>query len=170
MDVRAEVLKEHSKANAERIAQWAVSTPAHMQQVIDAFLHDEYRVVQRISHVVSKISDTHPQLIAPHMESMITRMQEQGVPVAVKRCVVRFLQFVTIPEPLQGVVMNVCFDLLANPNETVAVRVPAMTVLDKLSENYPEIRNELMTILQTEIEHGVASAGFKARAKKILKG
>lgn len=167
MDIRAEVLKEHSKQNSENIANWVGDSPERMAQVINLFLHDEYRVVQRLSQVVGKIGDTHPELIQQNLDSLVKRMQEDGLPVAVKRNVVRVLQYVEIPEHLQGEVMNTCFDLLADPNETVAVRVFSMTVLDNLSKNYPEIRQELTTIIEDQLEQG-CTAGFRSRAKKIL--
>ncbi len=133
MDIRAEILKEHSKQNSEAIAAWVVASPQRVAQLMDLFLHDEYRVVQRLAQVVGKLADAHPQLVMPWLPQLVQRMNEPGVHVAVKRNVVRILQYVDIPEALHGDVMNTCFDLLADPNETVAVRVFSMTVLDKLS-------------------------------------
>lgn len=169
MDIRAEILKEHSKENAEAIAAYVRASPERVAQLIELFLHDEYRVVQRLAQVVGKLADTHPQLIAPHLPQLVRRMNEHGVHVAVKRNVVRTLQYVDIPEALHGDVMNTCFDLLADPNEAVAVRVFSMTVLDKLSTQYPEIRQELKVIIEDVLEQGCTS-GFRARAKKVLKG
>jgi hypothetical protein len=94
-------------------------------------------------------------------------MSEPGVPVAVKRNVVRILQFVDIPEDLHGEVMNICFELLGDLRETIAVRVFSMTVLARLAEIYPDIRQELRIIIEDELSHQ-PSAGFKSRAKKIL--
>jgi dihydroorotase len=96
-------------------------------------------------------------------------MNEPGVHVAVKRNVVRTLQYVDIPETLHGEVMNTCFDLLADPSETVAVRVFSMTVLDRLSAQYPEIRQELKVIIEDVLEQG-CTAAFRARARIVLKG
>lgn len=167
MDIRTEILKEHSKENSEHVAAWVGNDAERMKELIDHFLHDEYRVVQRLAQVVGKIGDHHPELIQQHLDTLVQRMQEDGLPVAVKRNVVRVLQYVEIPEHLQGAVMNTCFDMLADPNETVAVRVFSMTVLDNLSKNYPEIRQELIAIIEDQLEQG-CSAGFRSRAKKIL--
>lgn len=169
MNIRAEILKEHSKQNAEVIAAWVSKSPQRVAQLMDLFLHDEYRVVQRLAQVVSKLADTRPQLIAPHLPQLVRRMNEPGVHVAVKRNVVRILQYVDIPEALHGDVMNTCFDLLADPNETVAVRVFSMTVLDRLSAQYPEIRQELSVIIEDILEQG-CTAAFRARARMVLKG
>ena len=93
-------------------------------------------------------------------------MQEEGVPAAVKRNVVRVLQNVVIPKKLHGAVMDICFQFLCDPGETIAVRCFSMTVLTNLSKKYPEIKNELRTVLEEALKQK-ASAGFRARAKNI---
>ncbi len=167
MDIRAELLKEHSKENAERIAAWVVTSKKRLQEFIHIFLTDEYRVVQRAAHALGKIGNDHPELLEPHLDTLVKRMQEPDVHIAVKRNVVRVLQNLDIPEHLHGPVMNICFDLLADPNEAVAVRVFSMTVLDNLSMTYPEIRQELVAIIKDQMELG-CTAAFRARAKTVL--
>lgn len=168
MDLRAEILKENSKENAERIATWIGDNPTSMQQFMHIFLHDEYRVVQLAAHVLGKVGDIHPEQVEQHIDVLVKRMTAPDVHVAVKRNVVRVLQNIQIPERLHGDVMNTCFNLLADVKETVAVRVFCMTILDNLSEYYPEIKQELRTILQDQLEQG-CTAAFRSRASKILK-
>lgn len=168
MDIRAEILKTHSKANSEAVAAWVGNDAQRMQQLMHIFMHDEYKVVQRAAHAIGKIGDKHPQHIERHIDELVKRMKDPGVHVAVKRNVIRVLQYVAIPEHLHADVMNTCFDLLADAKETVAVRVFSMSVLDKLSKNYPDIRQELTAILTDQLEQG-CSAGFRSRASKILK-
>lgn len=168
MDIRAELLKEHSRAQADRVAQWIGNDPERLAQLVDLFLHDEYRVVQRAARVVSLIADEHFELIQPHLPALVRRMNEPGVPVAVKRNVVRMLQFVDVPEDVQGDVMNTCFELVADPQETIAVRAFSMTVLANLAKQYPDIKPELKAIIEDALEHD-PSPGFRNRAGKVLK-
>jgi hypothetical protein len=56
--------------------------------------------------------------------------------------------------------------LLADPNETVAVRVFSMTVAAKIARNEPELVNELRMIAAKYPQ--VATAGFRARARRVL--
>lgn len=169
MNIREKILEEHSKENAEAVAKWVGTDKKRLKQLIHIFLYDEYRVVQRSAYAVSKVADRTPKLMEPYLDDMVAKMTEPDTHVAVKRNVIRILQDVTIPEHLHGDVMNTCFDLLADPKEAIAVRVFSMTVLDNLSLIYPEIKQELHTIIHEELESGHASAGFKSRAKKILK-
>lgn len=168
MDIRTELLAEHSREQAEKIAKWIGNKPDRFTVFIDLFLHDEYKVVQRAAWVLSVVAEKHFELAKPWLPQMIAKMQEPGVHVAVKRNVVRILQFLEIPEELQGDVMNVCFDMLADPKETIAVRAFSMTVLANLSKYYPDIKHELIAIIEDQLEQG-ASPGFIARSKKLLK-
>lgn len=168
MDIRTQALKEHSKENAEAMAAWVGSNPKRMKELADVFLNDEYRVVQRVAHVIGKIGDDYPEILLPHLDDFVAYMKRDDVHIAVKRNIVRVMQNLEIPEDLHGDVMNICFDLLADPNEAVAVRVFSITVLDNLSKHYPEIRQELVAIIEDQIEQG-CTAAFRARAKTVLK-
>ena len=86
---------------------------------------------------------------------------------AVKRNTVRILQVVPIPKKFQGTVMNLCFDYIVDPTEKIAVKAFSLTVLRNLSQLYPEIKQELRTIIEDRWEF--ETAAFHSRAKKILK-
>lgn len=169
MDLRTEIFREHSRANALRITAWIGSSKERFGQLMQLFLHDEYRVVQRAAHIISYVSEAQPALLAPHLPAMVQRMQDKGIPVAVKRNVVRVLQYLPIPEALHGEVMDQCFALLADPKENVAVRAFSMTVLGRLALEYPEISNEIKLVIEDELLNGNPSPGFRSRAKKVLK-
>src|ERR1044072_6798370 len=143
MDLKAEILKEHSKEQALKVTNWVGSDKKRLEELLHLFLHDEYRVVQRSARMVSMVAEIQPELIKPHLEAIVNKMNEPGVHVAVKRNVVRLLQYMDIPEPLHGMVMNTCFELLADPKETIAVRAFSMTVLANLAKVYPDIKQEL---------------------------
>lgn len=166
MALRSEILKEHSKAQSLKIVAWVGHDKKRFDELLQLFMNDEYRVVQRAAWVLTLVADNEPQLIQPHLEVIVGKMNEPDAPVAVKRNVVRLLQHVPIPEKLHGTVMNSCFELLADPKETIAVRVFSMTVLANLSKTYPDIKQELKAIINDVLEQN-ASAGFKARVRNL---
>ena len=167
MDIRAEILEKHSKEQSVLIANYIGNDKKLFARLMQLFLKDEYRIVQRAAWIISIVAEKHPELIEPHLSALVGRMQEPGLPVAVKRNVVRILQHISIPESLEGPVMNACFEFLADPKETVAVRCFSMTVLGNLAKKYPEIAQELVSIVEDQLEQG-ATAGFKARARMVL--
>lgn len=169
MDLREAILKEHSKANAVSLVQWIGDDHVRFQKLMQLFLGDEYRIVQRTAHIISIVGDTQPQMVQPYIAILVQRMQEPGLPVAVRRNVVRILQYLDIPDTLDGEVMNICFDLLANVKETVAVRAFSMTVLAGLAKKYPDLKPELKAIIEDGLEQN-PSPGFRSRGLKTLAG
>jgi len=168
MQLRNEILKEHSKAHSLVIAGWIGNNPARMKELMQLFLHDEYRVVQRAAWIMSLVVKEHPALLTPHLHSMVRRMGDAGIPVAVKRNVVRVLQYMEVPEDLQGPVMDYCFRCMEAPQETVAVRAFSMTVLAGLAKQYPDIKHEIVLLIEDQLREG-ATAGFVSRGKRKLK-
>ncbi len=167
MDLRAEISQEHSKQQTEHIAAWIGGDKKRLAKLMDIFFGDDRELYRRAGWILCYVNDDHPELMQPYLAAMVRKMNEPGMHVAVKRHVIRMLQTQQIPESLQGEVMTVCFDFLADPKETVAVRCFSMSVLDNLSKDYPEIRQELVAILQDQMEQET-TAGFRSRAKKIL--
>lgn len=101
MDIKAELLKEHSRQNAMRIAEYVSQDPAGFKLLMDLFFANEYRVTQRASQVVSICSDFHPEFIRPYLKRLILNLRK-NVHVAVKRNTVRILQDVDLPDSLLG--------------------------------------------------------------------
>ena len=62
--------------------------------------------------------------------------------------------------------MTLCFDYLLSLDEEIAVKAFSLTVLNNLSILYPEIKQELKTIIEDRWEF--EKAAFHSRAKKIL--
>ena len=168
MDIRSQLLSEGSKENALKVTHWIGNDPVRFRSLINLFLHDEYRVVQRAAWVMSIVAEKQPALIKPHLKAMVDRMGDAGIPVAVKRNVVRVLQHIPVPEKLQGPVMDYCFRFLEDPLETVAVKAFSMTVLANLAQQFPDIKNEIILLIEDQMREG-ALPGFKSRAKKTLK-
>jgi len=167
MDLETKILKEHSKRQAVRIASWIGRDKKRFRQLMALFLKGEYRTTQRSAWIVNLCAEKYPELIRPYLKKMIRRMQEPGVHDAVKRNVVRILQFHEIPDALLGEVTSICFDYLASPNEPIAVRVFSMTVLANAAQKEPDLKNELRLVIEQQLSHG--SMGFCSRAKKVMR-
>lgn len=167
MKLRETILKEHSRANCTRIAKWVGSNQQRFDELFDLFLNDEYLVVQRAAWPLSYAVIAHPPLIQKHFGRLLKNLRKPGLHDAVKRNTVRLLQDIIIPKKYHGDVMNICFDYIISPNEKPAVKAFSLTVLQHLSKDYPEIKQELKTIIEDRWD--LESTAFKSRAKKILK-
>ena len=167
MQLRETILSEHSKTNCARIAKWVGSNQQRFDELFGLFLNDEYRVVQRAAWPLSYAVMAHPELIQKHFGRLLKNLKKPGLHDAVKRNTVRLLQDIMIPKKYQGEVMNICFDYIISPVEKPAVKAFSLTVLQHLSKQYPEIKQELKTIIEDRWDF--ESMAFQSRAKRILK-
>jgi hypothetical protein len=142
--------------------------PAHFEELFRLFCSNEYRVAQRAAYSVMICADKQPGIIIPFLGKLIKNLQRGDVHDAVVRNTVRVLQNIEIPAKYHGTVANACFDLLNDRSRPIAIRVFAMTVIFNLSKLYPELRQELRLIIESELDEEVKPA-FKNRGIKILK-
>lgn len=167
MNLPAVILKEHSKSNCTRIVKWIGSDQRRFDELFDLFLNGEPVVKQRAAWPLSNAVTAHPNLIRKHIGKLLQHLRQTGLHDAVKRNTVRILQDIPIPERYEGEVMNLCFDHISSPLEKPAVKAFSLSILHNLSKKYPEIRQELKTIIESRWDD--ETAAFKSRARKILK-
>ena len=167
MILRKEILKEHSKAQCTKIVNWVGSNQQRFDELFGLFLNDEYRVVQRAAWPVSYCVIANPALITKNWKKLITNLKKPNLHDSVKRNSIRLMQDIEIPGKYHGEIMNTCFKYLESPTEALAVKVFSMTVLANLAKKYTEIIPELKLLIEDQLPH--QTAGFKSRAKKILK-
>jgi hypothetical protein len=167
LNLKKAIEREHSKNQAIKIVQFIGSDTSRFSELVQIFLDGPYRITQRASWPLSKCVEQHPELITPHLPVLLSAVQQPGHHVAVKRNVMRLLQFVRVPRRHQARVADLCFQFLTNRSEPIAVRVFSMTVLANLVVDNPSLGRELCIIIEDELPY--ASAGFRSRGLKILK-
>ena len=165
--LEAEILKEHSKRQANKIALWVGSDKRKFRQLMELFLRGEYRVTQRSAWSITICSDRYPALITPRLSEMLKKVEEPGVHDAVKRNVFRILRTQEIPRSLLGKVAALCFDNLEAIDVPIAVRVHSMYVLANIAGKEPEIGRELQLIIEKMLPY--SGAGIRACGRKALK-
>jgi hypothetical protein len=168
MDIRTQLLKEHSKANTRLVADWIGQDPQRVAHLVDLFINDEYRVVQRASWVVSEIGCKYPSLLEPYYAQIIATMQKPVHPGVLRNGLKFFAETqVKLPEEEEGLLVQLCFEVLLAPQQAIAVQVHAMQYIANLLPVYPDLAIELKEIIEMNFENG--SAGFRSRGRKILK-
>ena len=165
-NLESEILKEHSKRQTVKITRWVGNDGERFAELMVLFLTAEYLIVQRSSWIVSLCIENHPALIKPWLSKIVRRAAEKHLHDAVKRNVVRALQFVDIPRSLQGRVANLCFDFLQNVKEPVAVKAFSMTVLANIAAQEPDLKQEIKLIIEQMLPYG--SAGIRSRGRRVL--
>ncbi|MGB3077327.1 MAG: hypothetical protein WBB36_18515 [Chitinophagales bacterium] len=166
MHLQEEILKEHSKKQTDKIAAWVCKNRVRFNKLMYLFFHGEYRVVQRSAWIVKQVAEQHPEWIRPYLKKMLLYCK-QPVHDAVKRNIMNIMQFIILPENLQGIAATICFDFLAAPDLPVAIRVFSMTVLYNITLQQPDLRHELKAILEEQMEY--SKPAFISRGKKVLR-
>jgi hypothetical protein len=168
MNLREAIMEEHSKTQKDKIVKWVGNNQQRFDQLFKLFINDKDEVVtQRAGWPLSYVVEAHPALIHKHFKPLLRNLEKQGLHNAIKRNSIRLLQDLAIPERFQGDVMNICFAYVTDPQEKPAIKTFSLTVLQKFARQYPEIKNELKVIIESQWDN--ESAAFRSRAKKILK-
>jgi hypothetical protein len=167
MDLLKLLRAEHSKRQCDRIVAYIGSDKERFAQLIELFFRGEYRITQRAAWPLSYCVRQHPQLIARYYRQLLDNLGRKDIHVAVVRNTVRLLQDVSIPKRWHGRVMSACFEFVEDPATPIAVKAFALSILSNLSAEYPEIRGELKTLIESQWEQ--ATPAFRSRARKILK-
>jgi hypothetical protein len=167
MDLVKEILKEHSKTQAGKIVKYVGKDAARFKTLVNVFKAGPYRITQRAAWPLSICVEFYPDLVKPHVKELLVEISKPGAHNAVKRNIMRLLQYAELPRTFHGKIADLCFKYLTDNGEAIAVRVFAMTVLARIASHNPEISRELRMIIQDHLPF--ASPGYLSRAKKVLK-
>ncbi len=119
-----EILKKgHSSALRTKIVDYIGDNPLRFSELVAIYIAGPYRITQRTAWPLSYCVQRYPNLVKPHLKKLIQYLDKPDTHVAVRRNTVRLLQFIDVPESLQGKVADICFNFLADPKEPVAVSI-----------------------------------------------
>ena len=167
MDLRAIILKEHSKAQTSKIVRYVGSNPTRFKELVEIFLAGPYRVTQRAAWPISVVAEHQPQLLQLHLKRILNFARTPDVHSSVKRNAVRLLQFIDVPETLHGNVADLCFKFLQDKQETIAVKCFSMSALAQIAKSNPGLTQELKLIIEDQLPY--ATPGFRSRARRVMK-
>lgn len=159
-------MAEHSKRQTMAIVEFIGDDPKRFAELMKLFFAGEYRLTQRAAWPMNYCAERHPALILPYLPKLLDCLEREDMHDAVRRNVVRLLQYIEIPKRLMGRTYAHCVDLLDDADQPVAVRVFAMTVAARIAKAEPDLMNELKLIVRKHLPH--STAAFKVRARDIL--
>ena len=163
-----ELLKDsNSKAMCEAVVKWVGKSPARFKELVSHVMGKDKLLMQRAVYPMSFAIEKNPSFIEPHYKALLQQMQTPGLHEAVRRNIIRALEYVQVPEAWQGELMDCCFRFITDPKEKPAVKASCLTVLSKLAKEYPEIIPEIKLIMEENWDR--ETAAFRARARKSFK-
>ncbi|HMR92654.1 MAG TPA: hypothetical protein PKC69_10075 [Chitinophagaceae bacterium] len=168
MDLRQQLLQEHSKENTRHIIRWIGASQQRLDQLVQLLLKDsDYKVIQRAAWPLSYVAQEQPGLIKKHLPALIKNLEQEKLHDAVKRNTLRLLQYLHIPARQKGMLMDRCFRYITSPAEKAAIKAFSLSILENMLDDYPEIGRELYVIINEQWSR--ETPAFRSRAKKVLK-
>lgn len=135
-------------------------------QLFQYIFSDDQRLAWRSCWIIDNADERFPDLLADRIPEIISGLltTKKG---SLKRHFTRMLCRHKIPNEFLGEVVNRSFGLLG-PSEPVSVRVFAMQLLFNIAQDVPDLKGELICMLESLREEG-GSAGFINRSGKLLR-
>jgi len=136
------------------------------EQLYQFIFLQERRLAWRSCWIIDTASEEFPDLLIDKIPELITSLLTTNNS-SLKRHFTRILCRYKIPEEYLGAVVNRSFELLS-PAEPPAVRVFAMQLLFNVTKDLPDLKGELICVIEALVEEG-GSVGFINRSGKLLR-
>lgn len=157
---------ERSKNHIAQIVERVGQSEDSLDALMEIFLGDHPRNAELSAWVVGDLGQKHPELFIKWMPELLEVLNSKNVHGSLKRNALRILERIDVPDEHLDAATDVCFRLLADPFEEVAIRAFSMGVLSRSCERVPELWPELQLILEENMPH--ATPAFISRAKKLI--
>lgn len=168
MNLKDKLENEHSKALTARIAHYIGNDSSRMKELMAIVLGDDELLAQRAAWPMSYVFEAYPALIKPYYKKLISLLKNPNQHPAIYRNILRGMQHLEIPEKWQGELIDICFGFIKSEVAPLAVRAFAITTAANICKPYPELKNELLLILnQLNVEP--QAPAVRVRTKSALK-
>ena len=152
--------------NLEIIVAEISGNKEYLDMVHDITLNHTEPKSWRAAYLLDKIHDEHPHLITPYLESFIKKLPTLDN-LSKKRHFLKLISMNTIPRKHFGFLVDYCINVFTSEKEPIANRVHAMQILYNISLEEPELKSELIHIIEHEMEYH-ATPGILSRGKKLV--
>jgi hypothetical protein len=157
----------NSWENLELVLHEAILQPDCLNLLFDIALHGNHPKSWRAAWLAEKINDRNPELVKPFIGEIIAQLKKENSS-GKKRHFLKLLTLHELPEEQYSSLFDYCMLCFTSAAEPVAVRVHAMQVLYNISEKEPDLKPELLSVIQHENELH-SSAGIHSRGKMLAK-
>jgi len=162
------LLFDSSNRTINMVAKTVKKKPEIFTNILALSLDQLPKYSQRASRVVALCFETDPELFECYLPELI-RSLPNLYDDAVKRAFLKILMnYPQIDdEELLAILMFHCFQYLELNDETIAVKIYAMEILYSISNTVPDIKNELIAIIEEQVRRGTAA--IKVTGQRKLK-
>ena len=168
MDIHDYLISRHDKATTLKLIQYIDADAKRFKILTEFMLGNDSLLAQRASWPFSYVAIEHPELVKPYFRKLIDKLKEDDNHPAIRRNILRAFQEIDIPERYQSELIDLTFKFIMSEAMPLAVRAFSITVGANISKAYPELKNELL-ILLNELSSIPQAPAIKVRIKSALK-
>lgn len=152
--------------NAKQLASMARENPYCLEEL--------WRLTSDPRHYISRVAAwaieycflEHPDVVKPYLPAMAERLNE--VPTdSLRRHFLKMLWMGGFEEKHHGILADVSFRWMMDPERPTAVKMFSMKVLYDISKAEPDLKPELAAVIEDQLPKG--TPGFKSAGRKILR-
>lgn len=162
----AELLKENSRYNVNRIVRMVEEDPDLVRELVSFSIQNNVVLSMRASWVLTHCYDSMPEIIQPYIDELV-KATPHLPHTGSRRNILRILMCEPIPEELQVFLFDHCLQWIVSKKEPIAVKANAMEILYNIAMEQPDLKNEVIPVILDIIPNG--SMGVISRGKKILR-
>lgn len=156
-----------SKSRIYSIAQDVSNDEIAFTKLINLIGNKEYRVSYNASWTASHAVEINPNIISEkHHKALLETIQNISIG-GIRRNIIKIWQHIDIPESQVSDIVDLALKCLSDPKEDIAVRAYAITILQNCLRYIPEIKEEVMFILEIQMPH--FGPACMARARRFIK-
>lgn len=165
MDLRTWLSDIPSAAEKALVVEQVCRTPDQFRLLLEWSLHEKDPLAWRAAWIMDSCDEQQPGLARPFVGPIIRKLP--GITsTGVIRSLLRMLCRQEIGEDDQGLLIDLCFGYMVSELYPVAVKVHAMQIIYHHVLIYPELKDELATVIRDQIDNN--SVGFLSRGRRIL--
>lgn len=137
-------------------------------QAVELSLSNKYQIANRAARVVQFSIEKDFSLVEPYLSKIIHSLDNIKIEV-VKGCLMKIFAVYYLPKDEEelGILADISFHHLQQISKVATTKIYALEILYRISNIEPELKPELIDIIEDQIPKSLIS--FKTRAKKLLK-
>ncbi|PLX14458.1 MAG: hypothetical protein C0594_00060, partial [Marinilabiliales bacterium] len=128
-----------------------VKEGSDIEDLMQIFFKEKNMTAQRAAWAIEVVVEQKPQLVSPYMHEMIDAL-EGDTTQAFRRNALKFLRKVELGDDDLGKLTNICFGIVQNAKEAIAIKMYSIYFLQKVTFMFPDLAQELFYILQNNYD------------------
>jgi len=166
MDFKSLLANIPSGIEKELIIREVGNSERQFSSLLNLALNDKDPVGWRAAWILDGAAEVKPGLVPKHIPQIVHKLPSIKSSGTI-RSLLRMLCRYNIPEEEQGLLIDLCFKYMVSELYPVAVKVHAMQIIYNHCLLYPELKDELRTVIEDQVSNN--SVGFMARGRRIIR-